>query len=96
MDIPALRARLEGYIFKIDFVGQVHEISTTIENCEVCLAEIRSSESLRIFLYFMLDMGNIMNKGYTTVEHSEKLEVKEEEIQTKIVNFSKKAKARNS
>lgn len=63
MDIPALQKRLEGYVFKTDFDGQVKEVIETIENCELCLAEIRSSESLKSFLYYVLDTGNIMNKG---------------------------------
>eukprot|EP00026_Physarum_polycephalum_P013382 Phypoly_transcript_13777.p1 GENE.Phypoly_transcript_13777~~Phypoly_transcript_13777.p1 ORF type:complete len:324 (+),score=62.91 Phypoly_transcript_13777:69-974(+) len=64
MDIPALRARLEAFIFKSDFEGQILDICRTLENCEIGLAEIRSSESLKIFLYFVLDTGNVMNKGY--------------------------------
>lgn len=62
LETPVFEERVRSWLFIIDFKSTVRdEVMAPLECCSHCITEIMSSSSLRLFLGYVLRLGNYMN-----------------------------------
>ncbi|KAJ5077982.1 protein diaphanous [Anaeramoeba ignava] len=63
MDIPFLSERISSLVFKLSFASRIEELKPQIETMKRAVEDFNECKRFRVFLTFVLNLGNFMNSG---------------------------------